>query len=74
MEQMRLMQRLKQMQADHFSADPSRSYEFVRLRMKGLKQQDLDVVIVINIFSFSRWIGPLWFIGWREYFRKLESA
>ena len=49
MEQMRLMQRLMQMHADHFSADPFRSYEFVRLRTKGLKQQDLDVVIVINI-------------------------
>ena len=54
MEQMQLMQRLKRMHADHFSADPSRSYEFVRLRMKGLKQQDLDVVTVITIFSFSR--------------------
>ena len=54
MEQMQLMQRLKQMHADHFSADPSRSYEFVRSRMKGLEQQDLDVVTVITIFSFSR--------------------
>ena len=54
---------IMQMHADHFSADTFRSYEFVRLRKKGLKQQDLDVVIVINIFSFSRWTGPLWFIG-----------
>ena len=50
------MQRLMQMHADHFSADPFRSYEFVRLRTKGLKQQDLNVIIVINIFSFNRCI------------------
>ena len=30
--------RLMQMHTDHFSADPFWSYEFVRLRTKGLKE------------------------------------
>ena len=41
--------RLMQMYADHFSADPFRSYEFVRLRTKGLnsdKYYSLTLLVI----------------------------
>ena len=40
--------RLMQMNADHFSADPFRSYEFVRLRTKGLNKYKFIVRVGTN--------------------------